>query len=79
MLSQEGKKMASQHVQRNGNLTPEQRRMAERARSRARFLVAGKGAEGGMWCFGGLDESQRGVRCERCLGRGFLSCIACCE
>lgn len=67
-------------------LSPEQKKMADAARSRARFF--GLVEEGKDELIGGQSVEQvhhgagaqtRGVeeRCARCLGRGYLSCMAC--
>lgn len=64
-------------------LSPEQKKMADAARSRARF--AGVALEREELVGGESVERMRTVkktvtlenRCARCLGRGFLSCMAC--
>lgn len=73
-------------------LSPEQKKMAELARSRARFFGYGEVAEvaDGEELVGGesVEEVRNGggcgkrkeggeFRCARCLGRGYLSCMAC--
>lgn len=82
-------------------LSPEQKKMAELARSRARFfghgagvlgeegLGVGEGEEEELVGGGSVEEVRKGgvgrrkdgpeCRCARCLGRGYITCIACSE
>lgn len=72
-------------------LTEKQRLMADRARARVREVVGQLDDVGDI--VGGVSVGKAGERrmarmemrvmkadkCPRCLGRGFLSCMACCD